>query len=366
MDLTGRVYAEARRLGAAGVGVCEIAAFDDVAATMRHRADRGMSGSLAFTYRDPAIATDIRRTFEWAHRLVVVAHPYVPAAGSPGAAAAGTGRVARFATADHYQPLRLLLQAVADTLRVAGHRTEVLVDDSRLVDRAAAVRAGVGWWGKSTMVLVPGAGPWVLLGSVVTDADLTPSHPMVRDCGTCVACLPACPTGALVAPGVLDARRCIAYWAQTPGVIPRELRLAMGDRIYGCDDCLDACPPGHPVLKITPADGNGRIDLAAALACDDASLLARFAHFYVPQRRARFLRRNMLVALGNGGDESAVPVLAGYAGSADWLLRAHAVWALGTLVGRRAAPVIDAVAAVERHDAVLEEIAAVRTDWVHG
>ena len=129
--------------------------------------------------------------------------------------------------------------------QAAGHRAAVLCDDSRLVDRAAAVRAGVGWWGKSTMVLAPGHGPWLLLGSVVTDASLPPDTPMARDCGTCAACLPACPTGALVAPGVLDARRCLAALAQSPGAIPREFRRAMGDRLYGCDDCLEACPPGQ-------------------------------------------------------------------------------------------------------------------------
>ena len=134
--------------------------------------------------------------------LVVAAHAYLPASGNPGPASPGTGRVARFATADHYRPLRAGLGALAGVLQAAGHRAEVLCDDSRLVDRAAAVRAGVGWWGKSTMVLAPGHGPWLLLGSVVTDASLPagrPHGPRLRRRAT--ACLPACPTGALVAPG---------------------------------------------------------------------------------------------------------------------------------------------------------------------
>ena len=123
----------------------------------------------------------------------------------PGTARPGTARIARFATRDHYEPLRHALHEVAQVLFDSGFRAEVLVDDSRLVDRAAAVRAGVGWSGRSTLVLVPGAGPWVLLGSVITDADLEPSAEMRRGCGTCTACIPACPTGAIIAPGVLDA-----------------------------------------------------------------------------------------------------------------------------------------------------------------
>ena len=293
--------------------------------------------------------------------MVVVAHAYLPDAGSPEPASPGTGAVARFATTDHYEGLRTILGDVATMLRNAGHRAEVLVDDNLLVDRAAAVRAGVGWWGKSTLVLVPGAGPWVLLGTVVTDAYLDVPVPMRRDCGTCSACLPACPTGALISPGVLDARLCIAYWAQTPGVVPRELRAAMADRIYGCESCLDACPPGHRLLDLGRSRSRGRVDLIAALQIDDAALLERFTHFFVPQRRARYLRRNMLIAPGNIGGEPAVPVVAGYAGHPDWLLRAHAVGALGSLLGPRAGPLLAAVAASETHGAVLDELSAART-----
>ena len=187
---------------------------------------------------------------------------------------------------------------------------------------------------------------------------------MGRDCGTCTACLPACPTGALVEPGVLDARLCIAYWAQTPGVIPRGVRSSWGDRIYGCDACLDACPPGHKALGLTKR-GRGRYELAGLLGLDDGSLLDRFTHFYVPRRRALYLRRNMIVALGNSGDESAVGVLAGYAGHPEWLLRAHAVWSLARLARGRAHRLLDAVAAGERHPAVLDEIAAARGPEVH-
>ena len=230
-----------------------------------------------------------------------------------------------------------------------------MADDARLIDRAAAVRAGVGWWGKSTMVLVPGSGPWVLLGSVVTDAVLSVDAPMQRSCGSCVACLPACPTGAIVEPGVLDARRCLARWLQAPGVIPRELRAAVADRLYGCDDCLDACPPGFRLAE-TAQEERGRFEVVDLLGLDDAGLLARFGHFFLPGRRPRYLRRNALVVLGNTGGSAAGSVAAGYLGHPDWLLRAHAAWALGRLRGAMAVPVLAAAARREPDPRVGEEI----------
>ena len=340
------------------VGFTSAAPFLEARRGIEDRVASGHHGGMRFTYADPARATVPRASFPWAESLVVAAQAYLPAAGGPGPASPGTGRVARFATADHYRPLRSGLEALAGVLEAAGHRAAVLCDDTRLVDRAAAVRAGVGWWGKSTMVLAPGEGPWLLLGSVVTDASLPRDTPMTHDCGTCAACLPACPTGALVAPGVLDARRCLAALAQSPGSIPREFRRAMGDRLYGCDDCLEACPPGRRRLDSPGGFVAGRVDLLALLAADDATLLRRFAHLYLPKRQARYLRRNALVALGNAGGAGAVAAAAASLAGSDPLLRAHAAWALGRLGGPAATGTLRAVAPVESDPEVAEEIAA--------
>jgi epoxyqueuosine reductase len=238
--------------------------------------------------------------------------------------------VASFATEDHYRPLRSALGEVANEIHLSGYRAEMLVDDSRLVDRAAAVRAGIGWWGKNTMVLTPALGPWFLIGSVVTDAELESDREMTRDCGTCDACLPACPTGALLAPGVLDARRCLAAMLQQKGSIPPEFRRAVGDRIYGCDDCLEACPPGRKLQMASPGH-HGRHDAEQLLLLGDDDLLARFEHFYVPGRKARYLRRNLLVVLGNSGGDAGL--LIRFLEHPDALLRGHAAWALGNLGG---------------------------------
>ena len=204
------------------------------------------------------------------------------------------------------------------------------------------------------MVLTPRHGPWLLLGSVVTDADLAVDEPMRRDCGTCDACLSACPTGALT-DGVLDARLCLARLLQAPGVIPIGLRKAVGDRVYGCDDCLEACPPGRRALG-SDHRVSGRVDLVATLQMSDRGLLETHDHWYIPRRNARYLRRNILVALGNTGGERAVSVAAGYLGHPDWLLRAHAAWTLGRLGGPAAAAALGEASAFERHPEVRMEI----------
>jgi len=357
VDLAVALRAAASRAGLAGMGFASAEPFRDSRQALEERKASGLHGGLRFTYADPARACDPRASAPWAESLVVAAYAYLPASGSPGPAAPGTGRVARFATGDHYAPLRAGLAVLAGVLEGAGCRAEIRCDDSRLLDRASAVRAGVGWWGKSTMVLAPGHGPWLLLGAVVTDAALPRDNPMARDCGTCDACLPACPTGALVAPGILDARRCLAALAQLPGPIPREWRPAMGDRVYGCDECLEACPPGRRRLLAAGVTGRGRVRLLDLLAADDEALLRRFGHFYLPGRQPRYLRRNALVALGNSGGPGAVECAAGFLAGPDPLLRSHAAWALGRLGGPAARAALQEGAAGEAEAAVVEEIA---------
>ena len=349
--------------GCAGFGVTTADDFAGVAVTLSERDRAGLSGRRRFTYKDPERASDVRRSFAWARSIVAVSWAYLPEGGSPGGEEPGTGRVARFATADHYTGLRRAAGEVRAALAGSGHRGEVLIDDDRLVDRAAAVRAGIVWWGKSTMALDPRHGPWLLLGSIVTDADLEADPPMRRDCGSCVSCMPACPTGAIVAPGVLDASRCLAHWLQTAGSFPEELRVPLGDRVYGCDDCLDACPPGHKQLT-TDLPIRGRVDLLGLLAADDETLLARYDHFYMPGRRPRILRRNAILALGNswhgqadGPDKSeAIATLAVILGGDDPVLRSHAAWALGRIGGDMAGRRLSERRGDEPEPDVLDEI----------
>jgi epoxyqueuosine reductase len=353
--LVDEVTALAAAAGLIGPGITVADSFPEVAADLEAARAEGRSAGLGFTFTDPGTSADPRASFPWAASVLTFAHAYLPAGGTPGPARSGTGVVARFATEDHYRPLRAGLGEVDVMLRERGHRAEVLCDDNRLVDRAAAVRSGLAWWGKSAMALMPGTGPWALLGSVVTDAVIAVTPPMRRDCGTCDACIPACPTDAIVAPGVLDARRCLAAILQGRGSIPTGLRTAVGDRIYGCDECLVACPPGDRLLAATTARA-GRVDLISLLATADRPLRRRHPHFYLPGNRTRFLRRNAIVALGNGGDRAHTLVLSGLLGHPDPLLRAHAGWALGQVGGAVATAALRARAGVEADPEVMAEI----------
>lgn len=334
------------------LGSCSAEPFDDVRRSIESRVSSGAHGGLRFTFADPGTSTDVRATHPWARSLIVAGRAYVPTSGRF-QNASGRGQIARFATADHYQPLRSALATIADQLRALGHRADVLCDDNRLVDRAAAVRAGLGWWGKSTMVIAPRVGPWMLLGSVVTDAKVEAAPPMVRDCGTCAACIPACPTGALDIPGQLDVRRCLAAVLQQPGPIPTHLREALGDRFYGCDDCLVSCPPGQRLDA--EAESRDGVDLVEILGSTDEELVTRFSHFYIPRRDPRFLRRNALVALGNSGSAEHVAVLRDFLHDRSGLLRRHAAWALGQIGGAAAREAL-----AER--LVIETVAEVRVE----
>jgi epoxyqueuosine reductase len=311
--------------------VTSTAPFTEALATLNRHAADGSSGPLHFTYADPGTATDVTVSYPWARSLVVFTHAYLPDSETPGPKGPLVGR---FATTDGYAPLQRIAGGVIEALARGGHRGEPLIDDNRLVDRAAAARAGVGWLGKSTMLLAPGHGPWLLIGSVATDADLETTLPMVRGCGTCVACVPACPTGAITADG-LDAGRCISTWLQSSGPIPRWIRPLVERRIYGCDDCLTSCPPGFAALGRSggPPSNQGFAEL---LALDDDALIERFGWFYVPHRDPRFLRRNLLVAAGNSEEAGAVGPILDHFTHRSALVRGHAYWALARSLGDQA------------------------------
>ncbi len=348
--MLSRAYGEAlvalgRAAGLDRVGIASAEPFEDARRALTERAAAGLAATMAFTYRNPARATDPSATLAGAASLVVGARHYGHVRTAAPTAAPVAARVARYASEDHYAALRQGLDQVAERLRADGWQARVLVDDNALVDRAAAQRAGLGWFGKNANILVSGLGSWVVLGSVLTDAPLPVAPDPVPDgCGACTRCLSGCPTAAIVAPGVVDARRCLAWLVQADGVFPIEHRVALGDRLYGCDDCQEVCPPsraGREGLAPSgpsgqadpdgPAEGPGDwADVVGLLDTDDAGLLARFGRWYIPHREPRYLRRNALIVLGNSGasDQPEVRrVVRDALADPDPLVRAHAVWA---------------------------------------
>lgn len=336
-DVVAVTFADLESLGLSA-GLCAVGAtsadpFPDTLDDLVTRKARGLDAGMQFTYRNPARSTDPQRTLPGATTLIVGAYDYQRLApqrplGEP------AGRVAAYSWEDHYAVLREALDAMAAPLRAAGHRAIVLADQNHLVDRAAAARAGIGWWGKSSNVLVPGVGSLVVLGSVLTDAPLeTPDVAPVADgCRTCTQCLDGCPTGAIIEPGVIDAARCLAWLLQTDGMFPVDYRVALGDRLYGCDDCQDVCPPNQ-IRRRRPSgagDDGAWVPILEVLGLRDEALMERLGRWYIPHRDPVYLRRNLLVVLGNIGDGRDPRVGAAVRSALlddRALVRAHAVWA---------------------------------------
>ncbi|HTN81885.1 MAG TPA: tRNA epoxyqueuosine(34) reductase QueG [Acidimicrobiales bacterium] len=353
-ELTDAVLAVGRAAGLDAVGVASAEPFTRAREALESRKRDGLHAGMAFTYKNPARSTDPGAALEGARAIVVGAKSYRIAPTRP-ASSRPTAVVARYAQRDHYAMLGEGLRAVARDLKSRGWKARVVADDNALVDREAAYRAGLGWYGKSANILLPGRGSWFVLGSVVTDAPLVSAErPLDDGCGSCRRCLDACPTQAIVAPAVVDARRCLAWIVQSPGVFPRELRVALGDRLYGCDECQEVCPPNLVLDRRDDERAPGRgVDVLDLLAADDDTLLARHGRWYIPDRAVRFLRRNALVVLGNtadGSDPEVESTLRAYLTHEDDLLRAHACWAaqqlgradLLTLVADDSSPLVRA------------------------
>jgi epoxyqueuosine reductase len=188
--------------------------------------------------------------------------------------------------------------------RKIGGNYRVLVDANQHVDREAAARSGVGFYGKNTLLITQRHGSWVVLGTLVTDAELEPTPPLDADCGSCRLCIDACPTGALDEPGTLDATKCLSYWTQSSKPIPAEYRAALGAQVYGCDICQDVCPWNRGVEKRRagarlPDGSEPHVSLADWLNADPDELRRRYARLYVPRNDGRLLQRNARVALEN-------------------------------------------------------------------
>lgn len=177
---------------------------------------------------------------------------------------------------------------------------------------------------------------------------------MSRSCGTCVACIPACPTDAITPDG-LDARRCIAAWLQSPGSLPRWIRPHIGRRIYGCDDCLTSCPPGHKKTE-TETPGTEVLSFPDLLAATDRELVDRYHWWYIPRRDGRYLRRNLLVAAGNSREENSVPSIRDHLSHPSSMIRGHAAWALARAAGEAARPDLVGALDVETVAEPIEEM----------
>jgi len=321
-------------LGLDVVGAARPEPYEQTERLIHDRRSRGLFADMRFTMARPEVSCHPERLLEGARSVIAAALCYFAPAPEPGV---DEGRLPRYAWRDEYSTLRLRLDALG---RALGGTYRVLVDDNDHVDREAAVRAGIAFYGKNTMAITRRHGSWVVLGALVTDVEIEPSPALELDCGSCRLCIDACPTGALDEPGVLDATKCLSYWTQAPSPIPEEHRAELRDTVYGCDICQDVCPWNRGVEKrrqdASLDDARPTVSLRDWLEQDDGALIAEFERLYVPRNDARWLRRNALIAAGNVGGADLVPSIERHLTGDDPMLRETASWALDRLAERSA------------------------------
>jgi epoxyqueuosine reductase len=374
-EVSARIRARALEIGFDFVGIAP-ASPSDHAHAYAGWVRAGHAGEMGYLAREDAIwkRADPARAVSGARSAIVVAKNYF-AGGLPTdeEVAADEAVFARYARNLDYHdvltPRLIELQEWIDR-ELAPVRGRAYVDTGPVLERELAARAGLGWFGRNTMLIRPRAGSYFFLGIVLVDLELEYDEPFAEDhCGTCTSCLEQCPTGALLgrdqngAP-VMDARRCISYLTiELKGPIPRELRPLLGNRIYGCDICQEVCPHNNPkFVQITseeafwPREGVHGAKLIELMGMDQAEFSRRFRKSPVKRAKRRGLLRNVAVALGNWGSPEAVPVLAKALDDEEPLIRGHAAWALGRIGTERSREALLRRLELEQDAWVREEI----------
>ncbi len=338
--MSGEIKRIARELG---FDDCRIAAAKVAshAEVFRDWIGEGMHGEMEWMARTPERRTDPREVLPGCRAVICLALNYYPGRSPFPPGGAGGYRVARYAWNEDYHDLIVKRLKEFDLrLQELGGTQRYYVDTGPVLERDFASDAGLGWNGKSTVQIHRGMGTWFFLAELLTTLDPEPDPPFGDHCGKCTACITACPTRAIIAPRRVDARRCVSYLTiEHKGSIPEEFREAIGDRIYGCDDCLDACPWNRFAVMSEELAFHARETVFSKrlrdfLELDDEGFRALFAKSPVKRiKRPRFLR-NVCVALGNTGTGDDLPALQRAAEDPDPLIAEHAAWAIGRIQAR--------------------------------
>jgi epoxyqueuosine reductase len=329
------LHALARELGLDAIGAAPAEPYAETERNIRERRARGLFADMRFTMARPEESCHPETLLPGARTVVSAALCYWhPEPERP----PGHGRLSRYTWFDGYEALREKLEELGRRL---GGSYRVLVDANQHVDREAAARSGVGFYGKNTLLITRRHGSWVVLGTLVTEVELERTPPLDLDCGDCRLCIDACPTGALNEPGTLDSTRCLSYWTQASAPPPAEYRADLAAQVYGCDICQDVCPWNRGVEKRRageelPDDATPHVSLVDWLRSDPNELRNRFARLYVPRNDGHRLRLNALVAAGNVGGDGERDAVAACLDAPDETTRELAAWALARMVERNA------------------------------
>lgn len=333
-----------RRARAAGFDDCRIARAESPAHAGEFRAwlEKGAAGEMEWIARGAEKRCDPELVLPDARSVVVLAMNYWQGKSQKEEGRSeARGRIAQYALGDDYHEVMLSkLRELDRFLGSLGGSQKIYVDTGPVLERDFAAEAGIGWHGKSTMLLNRTLGTWFFLGEILTTVELPADPPQAARCGTCTRCIEACPTGAITAPHELDARRCISYLTiELKGSIPLEFRPLIGDRIYGCDDCLDACPwnrfarvSRESAFAARPAVA--QMALRDFLALDEEGFRILFRGSPIKRIKRRGFLRNVCVALGNVGTTEDLPALAVVGCEEEPLIAEHARWAIAQIQSR--------------------------------
>ena len=330
---SGELQAIALDLGLDAVGATPAVPYTGTERHIRERRERGLFADMRFTMARPEESCHPETLLPGARTVVSAALCYwLPEPERP----RGQGRLPRYTWFDAYATLREKLDVLGRRL---GGAYRVFVDANQHVDREAAARSGVGFYGKNTLLITRRHGSWVVLGTLVTDVELEPTPPLDLDCGDCRLCIDACPTGALDEPGTLDSTRCLSYWTQASAPPPAEFREHLGAQVYGCDICQDVCPWNRGVEKRRageelPPGATPHVSLVDWLRSDPDELRKRFERLYVPRNDGRRLRLNALVAAGNVGGDAERRAVTAHLDDPDETTRGVAAHALVRMEAR--------------------------------
>jgi epoxyqueuosine reductase len=365
-DLKHTLIEQARTLGFDCIGVTDPGAIAQAGRYFLEFIASGGHGDMEWLAANPQRRSDPRGLWSGVRSVIMVGVNYGPEENPLSILQQRTrGAISVYAQGDDYHDvIKKRLKALARWLAATtACELKVFVDTAAVLEKPLAQAAGLGWQGKHTNLVSREFGSWLFLGVIFTDIDLPRDEADIDHCGSCHACLDICPTSAFPAPYKLDARRCISYLTiESKGAIPREFRKAIGNRIYGCDDCLAVCPwnkfakAGHEA-KLSPREELRASDLASLARLDDAAFRTLFAKSPVKRiGRDRFIR-NVLIAIGNSDDSRLAAEAERLLTDASPLVRGAAIWALSQLLGSAA------FAALASRIAPSETDAAVRTEW---
>lgn len=368
-QLTARVKRLATRHGLSVSAVTSAQPFPDVARHLGDHIDQGhILGLDWFTRKRAEFSSDVRNLLPTARSILSVGVSYWPGPTEKPDDGIPRGRISRYAWGkDYHRVLKRRMKALHAGLERELDQpiaSRLLVDTARIVERAVAARAGLGWYGKNACLIVPGQGSWVLLEEMLLDLVLEPDQPLNRNCGRCTICIDQCPTGAIVAPYTIHTPTCISYLTiELRESVPRDLRAKMGDWVYGCDVCQEVCPYTGAAKPADDADlapstlENAFPSLPWLLEMTPEQFGNTYFGTPVPRTKRRGLARNAAIALGNIGTDVDVPVLAkAMIGHDEPLVRGHAAWAIGAIGGPVASRALDRARKIEPDTSVLEEI----------